>query len=332
MTKDFLSPTKNNLFSSLRGYDLQELIITTENYILDFRLSLNLPPNLRFGVELEYEGLLKEFADKFIAQNLSNWNSKRDWSLNFGGEITSPIMTDKEKCWQELKIICDYLNEKHADTMHKAGGHIHIGACILGRDTISWRLFLKLYTAYEPILFRFAYGDKTSGRKKLIKYAHPIADIFHANLSCFNTARDLYTIINAVHQKTRYFALNLDNVCLSNPELQEVKNTIEFRLPNGTTDAVIWQNNINAFAKMLISCKTKVINEDFLDYKLHHEFQSYKDNAYLYNTISLKNVLEFVNLVFDNNLDKVYFLRQCLKDFKENYSLKSPVRVKTLSK
>jgi len=83
---------------------------------------------------------------------------------------------------------------------------------------------------------------------------------------------------------------------------------------------------------MLISCKTKVINEDFLDYKLHHEFQSYKDNAYLYNTISLKNVLEFVNLVFDNNLDKVYFLRQCLKDFKENYSLKSPVRVKTLSK
>lgn len=60
-------------------------------------------------------------------------------------------------------------------------------------------------------------------------------------------------------------------------------------------------------------------DEEFLDYKISHDFRCYQYNEYLYTTVNLKNALEFVDLIFDNNLDKVYFLRQYLKSFQEIY-------------
>lgn len=54
-------------------------------------------------------------------------------------------------------------------------------------------------------------------------------------------------------------------------------------------------------------------------------------NIYI-NTVCLKNISEFLDLVFDNNLDKIYFLRQYLKDFQENYGIKTAVRAKKFVK
>ena len=65
---------------------------------------------------------------------------------------------------------------------------------------------------------------------------------------------------------------------------------------------------------MLLSSKARVIDEDFLDYKLK-TFKPDVDNKLIYNEIYLKDALEFVDLIFNNNLDKVYFLRQYLKNF-----------------
>lgn len=70
------------------------------------------------------------------------------------------------------------------------------------------------------------------------------------------------------------------------------------------------------------------MNEDFLDYKLDQDFKPFRGNEYLYDEINLKNALEFVDLVFDNNLDKVYFLRQYLKNFQDNGGLKKTVMAK----
>jgi len=170
MSKEFICSNRNDPFVLLRGLDLQDLLIQTESYLLKYRDSLNLPANVLFGVEIEYEGVSKKHVDKFIKKKLDDWNSKKDGSLSFGGEITSPVMNDKMEYWKELKMICDYLTKKRADTLHNAGGHIHIGTCVLGADVEAWKQFLKLYTAYESVLFRFLYGDKISGRRKLFKY------------------------------------------------------------------------------------------------------------------------------------------------------------------
>lgn len=37
----------------------------------------------------------------------------------------------------------------------------------------------------------------------------------------------------------------------------------------------------------------------------------------MYNRINLPLALELVDMIFDNNLDKVYFLRQYLKNYQE---------------
>lgn len=291
MSRGFINSDRNDPFAFLRGLDLQDLLVQTENYFLEYRDKLNLPDDVTIGVEIEYEGILKKFTDKFIENNLSEWNSKRDGSLNSGGEITSPVMTDEKKYWQELKMVCDYLTKRRADTLHNAGGHIHIGTCILGDDIEAWKHFLKLYTAYENVLFRFIYGDKISGRSKLFKYAPPIADHLYIYMNLINNTRDLSEIGWAVQSKERYASLNFCNTRFYNPNRRDIKNTLEFRSPNATTDAVIWQNNINTFAKMLVSSKDKVMDEEFLDYKLQHEFYPYSGNEYLYNNVSLKNAL-----------------------------------------
>lgn len=332
MSNTFINPEKNDDFVFLRGIDLQDLIVETENYLLEYRDKLNLPSDVTFGVELEYEGILKSKIDIFINRNLKEWTSKRDGSLNSGGEIISPVMIDEIKYWQELKKVCNHLSKRKADTLHNAGGHIHIGTCVLGEDIEAWRNFLKLYTAYENIIFRFIYGDKISGRKKLFQYAPPIADLLHEELSNINKVDSLSHLSCFLPMYERYAALNFRNVDFRDPKNKCWKNTLEFRSPNATTSEIIWQNNINTFTKMLLVSRDKAMDEEFLDYKLSHEYLPYSGNEYMYNDVSLKNALEFVDLVFDNNLDKIYFLRQYLKNFQENYGIKTAVKARRFVK
>ena len=81
---------------------------------------------------------------------------------------------------------------------------------------------------------------------------------------------------------------------------------------------------------MLVSSKDKVMDEEFLDYKLKHEFHPYLGNEYLYNNVNLKNALEFVDLVFNNNLDKVYFLRQYIKKISRKLWYKNSCKSKEI--
>ena len=83
---------------------------------------------------------------------------------------------------------------------------------------------------------------------------------------------------------------------------------------------------------MLISSKDKKIDSEFLDYKLNHEYFPYLENEYLYNEVNLKKVLEFVDLIFDNNLDKIYFLRQYLKGFQDGYRTVTTLKAKKFVK
>lgn len=328
MSNTFIDSTKNDFFSSLRGIDLQELLVETENYLLEYRDKLNLPDYVTFGTEIEYEGLFKVFVTEFIENNLTNWVSAVDYSLMNGGEIQSPIMRDEIKYWQDLKKVCNYLSKKKVDTAHNAGGHIHIGAHVLGEDVSAWIKFLKLYTAYENVLFRFAYGDKINNRRKMCKYAIPTADILYDRMDTLNNPKLLLDIIFELPIDKKNLALNFYNVDSSSLKREQQRNTIEFRSPNATTNEVIWQNNINTFTKMLVSAKNKTIDEDFLNYKLNNEYLSYRENEYMYSEVNLKNTLEFVDLTFDNNLDKVYFLRQYLKDFQVNYGAKKTIAAK----
>lgn len=333
MVSELIRDDKNDSFSSFRGNDLKELLNEVNNFLLEYRNILNLPKIITFGCELEYENIKRSKVDEFIRTFLPHWDSKKDGSLIRGGEVTSPIMYDDEKYYRELKMVCDFLRSKKADTFHNAGGHVHIGARGLGDDVDAWRQFLMLYTAYENVLMRFCYGDKGSGRSNLYKYARPISDMLYEKMYYIKNADSLFQIYKNVPNIDRRCALNFCNVkWFDMYDIWKFKNTLEFRCPNASVNPIIWQNNINTFSKMIIASKNKVMDEDFLDYKLRNEFISYNHDACLYETVNLKNVLEFVDLVFDNNYDKICFLKQYLKDYKDSYGYNNAIEVKSFCK
>mgnify|MGYP005780111251 CR=1 FL=1 len=326
-----IETTKNDEFHKFNSLDLQELVTEIENYYLLYRNKLNLPDFVTFGVEIEYENLLKTFVDKYVTKNLESWDSKYDLSVKLGGEISSPILHNDLESWKELKQICDYLKKKKADTGVNTGGHIHVGAHILGEDIKNWQTFIKIYIAYEHILFRFLYGDKINARKSLNEYAPPTADLLYNKIEKLDNYKRI-TELTGLELGNRFKALNLNNAYLYNIYTQERKNTIEFRSGNSTTDAIIWQNNINAVCSLMLAPTRNMIDNDFIDYKLKHRIVSSNEDYYLYNEIHLQDALEFADMIFDNNLDKVYFLRQYFKSFEDNYGIKGAVKAKKFTK
>lgn len=95
-------------------------------------------------------------------------------------------------------------------------------------------------------------------------------------------------------------------------------NTIEFRNFNSTTEETIIQNDINAVSHMVLAAASNNLDEDFLNYKLKQlEQQCLSERAYLEqcSQILLRDMAELVDLIFDNNQDKIYFMKQYVRNF-----------------
>lgn len=314
MEKLLFNNDYNLKFLEFNNFELNLLFNELKDFYLVYRESLDLPSTITFGTELEYDLMYKGLCDNFLAaNNLINWISKRDKSLIFGGEICSPILIDCEKSWRELKNICDFLTEKHANMRLNSGGHIHIGAKILDNNIDAWKSFLKLYMCYEHILFRFGYGDKVNGRRNMDIFSKRCAEKLFDNLKFIeqsNTLEDLHYSLE--DKQGNMYALNFNHIRF-NENYNHRFHTIEFRFPNASNNEIIWQNNINVFSKMILSCLNGKIDNDLLNNKLKENFSEH--NELKYNLMILEDALEFADLVFDNNLDKMYFLRQYFKNF-----------------
>ena len=307
----------SNKFSKLNHKDLEELIIYILKKELKYRNNINIEDNITFGIEIEYEGLLKKIINRKVRNNYPDWRVKDDESLIMGSEITSPIMTDEIKYWKQLKEICEILKKRHAIMDENAAGHIHVGAHIIGKNIENWRKFIKTYTIYEDILFRFLYGNQTNARKRILDYSRPIADLIINRLEILNSIEDIKEIKKIMPPYNKEQAVNFMNINTMNINKVFEKNTIEFRSPNGSADEIVCQNNINALIKLIIN--SKEIDEEFLNYKLKD--RASVEKIYTYNEVYLKKALEFADLIFEDDIDKIYFLKQYIKDFKESSNL-----------
>lgn len=304
-------------FARLKPAQLQELILYILKEKIEYRDSLNIENNITFGIEIEYEGLLKKIINRHIKKFFPSWRIREDESLVFGSEIISPIMNDDIIYWKQLKEICEYLKKRYVITDDNAAGHIHIGTQIIGKDIEKWRKFIKTYAIYEDIIFRFLYGDKISARKNILEYSRPISDLIVNRLDKLNKLEDIKQIKNALPPYSKGQAINFMNINTFYLDSFLENNTIEFRSPNATVDEIVWQNNINTLIKFIIN--SEKIDEDYLNYKIKEYTFSMK--TYSYNEIQLKKVLEFIDLIFESEKDKIYFLKQYIKDFKESSNL-----------
>ena len=313
---DFIKPKDNDLFSLMKGIDLQELLYRLDNYYLELRESLGFSDDITFGLELEFEQADRNrIEDKLWDAGLyPEWDLKNDASLDHGAEINSPILRDEKENWIALRNVCDIVKE-HAVIGKNSGGHIHIGTQVLGSNKEHWLNFIKLWSIYENIIFRFLYGDSLTHRASLKKYAPPMAEKLYGEYKSLKRRieyRMSFAYMNNELQMERYNAINFYNV--NDPKGFYTKNTIEFRCPNGTLEPVIWLNNVNLLVNILKYSKNSGFDNDTISKRREINGDKYYDLEW-YNQIYLVQALELADMLFDNNLDKVYFLRQYLKSF-----------------
>lgn len=313
---DFVYRDDNDLVSLFNGKELLNYLALLDCYYLELRDNLGFDDSVTFGVELEFEhAKRKKIINELCNHGLFNeWELKDDSSLDCtkGAEVTSPILRDNSLDYNNLDIVCDII--KHNGKLGRnAGGHIHVGTQVLGDKLSSWKNFIKLWSVYENVIFRFCYGEYLTERPYINVFASPVASEFYHNYLKFNdyncSIDEFIQRIN--HDMTQAVAFH--NV--KNYKKISFKNTLEFRCPNASLNSIIWQNNINFFVNLLAYCKSDKFDDDIVERRSKINKLNYSDILW-YRDVFLEQALELADMIYDNNLDKAYFLRQYLKSFK----------------
>lgn len=294
----FVSFHSCDLLSKMNIKEQEELKKQLLKYKLDYRDTIKIDSNTTFGIEIEMEYNKGEnFYKELSSFYEKGWNLEYESTLINGDEMKSPVLRDNDS-WDDLKKICNIL-KKYYTIKKTCGGHIHIGTQILGDEKTNWQNFCKLWSTYENVIYRFTAGEYLNTRKYASCYAKPLAKAIQ-----FYKKENEYSI-QGIFTKDK--AVSFKKV----KKFEEsFNNTIEFRCPNGTLEPIIWQNNINFLIQFLTYCKNKNFNYDVVDKRE----KDVSNNFHQYHFIYFEQALELVDLIFDNNLDKLYFLRQYLKD------------------
>lgn len=316
-----LKPNDNYLLAEMTNSDKVYIMMLLKRYYLELRKKLNIDDKVTFGTEIEFEESYRDLIELAIYCEFSQsgWIVKDDGSLLNGGEVVSPILRNTEQSWIDLSRICNIVSN-NAKVLENTSAHIHIGMQILGNNTKYWINFAKLWSAYENIIFRFLYGEYLSHRPEIEKYAKPISKELIKKEAQLKRKEDelSYYLFKALDpDDDRRKSINFTNISATKIyDYDRVvnKNTIEFRSPNGTFNPIIWQNNINLLVHLLEYAKSSNFNEELINKRIDYiKGKEIPSNLYKYSQINIEQAIELADLIFNNNLDKIYFLRQYIK-------------------
>ena len=211
---------------------------------------ITLPGQMTIGVEIESEGLAsREEIEKIIGNLLKErtWELSSDITLINGTEAISPILR-KDIASHEIYTVCNALYSLGQETSERCGGHIHIGADYL-TDLQDWKNLRNIWNNTEKILYIISNRKGEIPRKGVLVYARPISGNDESKQEIINLENESdlekFIVETKIIQGTRYSGINYCNVG------RKEKNTIEFRLPNGTLDPTTWIENINLFGGLV---------------------------------------------------------------------------------
>lgn len=311
--------------------DLQNLIEYLLNLNVEYRKLLDLDNSLVFGMDLEYicknikeiEKTVKDInntyymhSDKFkLIYNHVLFNILRQDNYV---SLNTPVFTDSNIFYESLKDMLFELDNSCVEISNNKGLHIHTDLSYFEEDTNLLHLFLKLFTVYENVLYRFGYGDADFSSNNTMLFSKPSSNLLHEYLSRKNLSTDYYQNINELKKILicKGYSINFHEID------KNVKNeTIEFRFFNNTFNPIIIQNYISLIGNLFSSIKGNDIDIELLDYK----FENYDKLLYSienYSNVDSVNALEFADTIFNNSVDKDYFLKQ--------YFIKEKIKTKKL--
>ncbi len=277
--------------------------------------SINIPKNITFGTEIEFVNarfydVKWKLAKRQRQNKLSNYKLEKESTVMhrdvrnnvLGGELVTPILNDSINSWKTLKYACDFLIKMGAKIDRNCSNHIHIGINIFENNLDYFIRFLKVWTIYEDIIYYFSCNEQLQIRNKINSYAKEIG------MEIFKMFEQKYTKTEII-DKLKFILLDKTYALRFS-----TFETLEIRVPAGTLNSTIIQNNISFFIKLILYCKSNYYNEKLINEKfsLHDKNKSSIFNC---KVINLDKALELSNLIYTTELEKLNFLRQYLKLF-----------------
>jgi len=333
----------NEIFSTYTEIEKKELIEYLRNYKLQLRDEIGLTKWIKFGIEIETEGddiyrlltdevyrqsqlkcrLLMHSDDYFKNKKIENYNYesglwilKEDCTVKNGAEIHSPILTDNKKSWQELKEICIFLQSLGSEATDNTATHVHFAEQSFLTDVYDLYNLIKLYTVYEGVLYYFSTGEFVNFRERINDYSSPVAKDFQRACQGFYLSHLSYQKFLKKLDFSYNRGLRLNNL----QSEYKSKKTFEFRFANGSLSPAIIQNLVNAEAKLCCYAVSSDFDDDYITrkFKYAHFPKTIRELTRSYLNISLDDILDFTDLIFDNTIDKLNFIRQCIKEPEDN--------------
>lgn len=303
-------------------------------YTKDFAV-LGLPKDFKFGIELEAYNVKTKGKNSLYTGESAQYIKSKNWHMatkneeslvgKGGAELVSPILRDTEQDWQDVFSMCEQIKKfpgnkgEKVVTDSKCGLHIHFDSGCLTKDPNRMRNFLQLYAESEELLYKMCNDIDNPIRKGAInkdfKGLHMLSAIWRNGMAAPSSKKILRHIQNDTLKvsykkfgklkmlaskykldERRYNGLNLTNIGNSK------KNTIEFRMSNGTLNSEVIKQNVFLYSS-LINTSIKMTDNPEL----------YKDKlSDFYRTdVSEKEKAEsFLNLIMKDSEDRQIYMKR----------------------
>ena len=248
-----------------------------------------------------------------------------------GAELVSPILRDSKDDWESISDICEHIKKFPGNktdevvTDSKCGLHIHFDAECLRQNPKRMQNFLRLYTESEELIYKMCNDKNDPIRKGAInknyKGIHIISSIWRNGMAAPNGKKLLKQIEDGTLKvsyknfgklkmlagkykidERRYKGLNLTNI--GNTK----KNTLEFRMANGTLNPRVIKQNVFLYAS-LIDTAIKITENPQI-------YQEQLNEFYKTNVTEKQKATSFLNLIMESPEDrKIYMERwESVKD------------------
>lgn len=277
-----------------------------ESYDTKYK-DINIPLNMTFGIEIECAGKYKSL----VPRNIGNWKKTSDDSIGKNGiEVISPIMNNTYRYITQIYKINEILQNIGLRATEKCGGHVHIGADFIQSEE-GFRQLMELWGNAEEVYFLISNKAGEPSREGVRKYAYPISSSMEdADLEEDISKDDFIEDAKKVLENDRNRSLNIMNI-------NNGKNTIEFRLSNGTLDANTWLENIRLYGRTVQVAEKlgKIVN------KMKAEEELTQDEKTIY---ALKEMLKQKKISLDTKMEilmKILFNEEERVVYQERYEV-----------
>lgn len=296
---------------------------------------LGLPEDFKFGIELEAYNVKTKGEDSLYTGESAKYIKSKNWHMatkneevlvgEGGAELVSPILKDTEQDWENISNMCEQMKKfpgNKGDKVvadSKCGLHVHFDADCLAKDPNKMRNFLRLYAESEELLYKMCNDKDNPIRKgainKNFKGIHLISAMWRNGMAAPSGKKILKQIqdgtLKVSYKKfgklkmlaskykldeRRYAGLNLTNIGNSR------KNTIEFRMANGTLDPEVIKQNVFLYSS-LINTAIKMTDNPEL-------YQERLSDFYKTNVTEKEKAENFLKLIIESPEDRQIYMNR----------------------